>query len=396
MPSLSSPNSRAPVRSRAQVIAERLLAYAIVISPPIAAALTAVLLVRNRDRFVRVLGERGTLGVFGLVGALGITSALVSESPQAAIQGPVGLFTLFIAWLVGWMAVEDPPLFWRDLQRGIGVIALLAAAWILKPFQLQFTLGGLTVPIVAPHIAPHDPVIIFGLGANGLGPLLVFGAVLALGRIYQPGNPADRMEAAAIAAIALVVALVIGVRSTVLGTLAGALTLMISTGTAGAVLVVLVTLITAVTINLHAGMWRSLIDFTTEAQRSKLWSSALRMAGDHPLIGVGPFHFVQANARYMAGDPDLPLGLGAHNIFLRMLAEWGIPATVLFFAWLFSIPVRLLKHRSEIWRWSFVAALVAYLVMGIFDDPLFTMHVSAPVFAGIGLASSDLARSPTA
>ncbi|MGH2425220.1 MAG: O-antigen ligase family protein [bacterium] len=380
------------MRSRVQVISERLLAYAIVISPPIAAALTAVLLVRHRGRFGRVLRERETLGVFALVGALGIISTLLAEWPQAAFQGPAGLLTLFIAWLVGWMAVEDPAHFWRDLQRGIGIVALLAAAWILKPFQLQFTLGGFTVPIVA----PHDPVSIFGLGANGLGPLLVFGAVLALGRMYQRGNPLDRVEAAAIAAIALVVGLVIGVRSTVLGTLAGALTLMLSTGPAGAVLVMLVVLTTAATINLHAGMWTSLIDFTTEAQRSKLWSSALRMTGDHPWFGVGPFHFVLANARYMAGDPDLPLGLGAHNIYLRMLAEWGIPAAVPLFAWLFSRPVRLWKRRSEIWRWSFVAGFVAFLVMGIFDDPLFTMHVSTPIFAGIGLAASDLAPSPAA
>lgn len=392
MLSSSKPNSRALVHNRFQLILERLLAYAIVISPPIAAAVTAALLFRHRSRFGQVRKEPGTLGVFALVGVLGMISTVLAESPRVAIQGPAGLLTLFIAWLVGWMAVDHPARFWRDLQRGISILALLTTALILKPFRLQFTLGGLTVPIAA----PHDPVAVFGLGANGLGPLLVFGAILALGRLYQRGNALDRIEAGAIAATALAAALVIGVRSTVLGALAGTLTLMLSTGPAGAGLVMLVILTTAAIVNFRAGLWKSLIDLTTEQQRSKLWSSALRMAGDHPWFGVGPFHFVRANTRYMMGDPDLPLGLGAHSIYLRMLAEWGIPAAVPLFAWLFSRPIRLWERRSEIWRWSFVAGLVAFLVMGIFDDPLFTMHVSAPIFAGIGVAVSDLTRSPSA
>lgn len=383
------------MHSRVQLFLERLLAYSIVISPPIAGAATAVLLIRHRVRLGQVRGERWTLSIFALVGALGMLSTALSESNRMAIQGPAGLLTLFIAWLVGWMAIDHPARFWRDLQRGIGIIALLTVAWILRPFNLTLSVGGLTIPVIAPHVGPHDPVAVFGLGANGLGPLLVFGAILALGRVYQRGSPGDRIEAGAIAGTAMVAALIIGVRSTLFGTLVGALALMLSTGLAGTVLVLLVILTMVTTITLRSGMWKSLLDLTTEEQRSKLWSSALRMAGDHPWLGVGPFHFVQANTRYMIGDPDLPLGLGPHSIYLRMLAEWGIPAALLLFAWLFSWPVRIWSRRSDIWRWSFVAGLIAFLVMGVFDDPLFTMHVSTPIFAGIGLASSPERRAST-
>ncbi len=396
MPNSSNPSSRAPVHSRFQLILERLLAYAIVISPPIAGAVTIVLLIRHRGKLGQVWRASWTLGVFALLGALGLISALLADSQRAAMQGLAGMLVLFIAWLVGWIAVDHPRRFWRDLQRGIGIVALVAAAaWVFRPFTLQFSAGPLTIPIAV----PHDPVAVFGLGANGLGPLLVFGAVLALGRLHQHGSALERAEAVAISAIALATALVIGVRSAAWGALAGTLTLLLSTGQAGSLLVMLVILITAVTIYFRPEIWTSFIqikDIAAEEQRLKVWGSALQMAADHPWIGVGPFHFLKANTRYMAGDPDLRLGLGPHNIYLRMMAEWGIPAALLLFAWLFSWPVRLWKRRMEIWRWSFVAGLIAYLVMGIFDDPLFTMHVSGPVLAGIGLASSDLARSPTA
>jgi O-antigen ligase len=392
MPSSLNPNSHAPVSSRFQLVLERLLAYAIVISPPVAGAVTVTLLIRHRGRLRQLWRESWTLGVFVLLGALSMISAVLAESQRTAIQGLAGIFVLFIAWLVGWMAVDHPKRFWRDLQRGIWIVALVTAAWTLRPFTLQFNLGVVTIPIAV----PHDPVAVFGLGANGLGPLMVFGAVLALGRLHQSGHAFDRVEAFAIVATALSAALMIGVRSTMLGALAGTLTLMLSTGPAGGLLVLVVILITAATIYFRPEVWTSLMDLTSAGQRKKLWASALRMARDHAWFGVGPFHFVRANTRYMAGDPDLPLRLGPHNIYLRMLAEWGIPAAFLLFAWLFSWPLRMWEHRMEIWRWSFVAGLVAYLVMGIFDDPLFTMHVSASVFAGIGLASSDLARSPKA
>jgi O-antigen ligase len=380
------------VHSRIQLILERLLAFAIVISPPIAAAVTMVLLIRHRGRLGRLWRETWTISIFALVGALGVISGVLAESQRAAIQGLAGMFVLFIAWLVAWIAVDHPKRFWGDLQRGIWIVALVAVAWTLRPFTLQFSLGAMTIPIAV----PHDPVAVFGLGANGLGPLLVLGAVLALGRLYERGDVPGRIEAFAIAATALSAALMIGVRSTMLGALAGALTLMLSTGPTGGLLVMVVILTSAATIYFRPDVWTSLMDLTSAGQRKKLWASALRMTRDYPWFGVGPFHFISANTRYMVGDPDLPLRFGPHNIYLRMLSEWGIPAALLFFAWLFSWPLRLWEHRMEIWRWSFVAGLVAYLVMGIFDDPLFTMHVSAPVFAGIGLASSDLARSSTA
>lgn len=390
------------MHSRLQLILERLLAYTLVISPPLAAAVTVAQFIRHRRRFDQLWRESWTLGVFALLGVLGVISTVLAESQRMAIQGPLGLLGLFIAWLVGSSTIDHPTRFWRDLQRAIAIVALITVAWILRPFTLQFEVRDLAIPIVV----PHDPVAVFGLGANGLGPLLVFGAVLALGRLLKPRSGLERIEAFVISSTALVAVLVIGVRGAVLGALSGALTLTLSTGPVGALLVLLVIVTTTAIllifrttpapVHFNPELWTSFLDPTSAEQRKKVWASAMRMSGDYPWFGVGPFHFLRANARYMAGDPDLPLQLGPHSIYLRMLAEWGIPAAVVLFTWLVSWPVRLWERRSEMWRWSFVAGLVSFLVMGILDDPLFTMHISAPVFVGIGLASSDFSsRSPT-
>ncbi|MGH2361177.1 MAG: hypothetical protein ACRDGM_11645, partial [bacterium] len=101
------------MHSRFQLILERLLAYAIVISPPIAGAVTIVLLIRHRGRLGQVWRASWTLGVFALLGTLGLISAFLADSQRAAMQGLAGMWVLFIAWLVGWMAVDHPRRFWR-------------------------------------------------------------------------------------------------------------------------------------------------------------------------------------------------------------------------------------------------------------------------------------------
>jgi len=393
MPSSSNLSSRAPVRSRFQLILERLLAYSLVISPPIAGAVTVVLLIRHRARLRQIWRESWTLGVFALLGALGMISAFLTESQRAAIQGLAGMLGLFIAWLLGWMTVEHPKRFWRDLQRGIGIVALITVAWTLRPFTLQFSTGALTIPIAV----PHDPVAVFGLGANGLGILLAFGGVLAFGRMIDEGGLAGRTEAFFIAAAALAGALMIGARNALLGASVGAVMFLTARGLLALVAVIA---IAGITIWLRPEIGSSFLALAqpaTEQPRIITWGAAVAMIRDHPLVGVGPFNFGIFKPRYVQPNPGGadPL-FGPHSIYLRMAAEWGIPAAVALFTWLFSWPIRLWERRMEIWRWSFVAALVAYLVMGVFDDPLFTMHVSAPVFAGIVLAVADLRRHPSA
>jgi O-antigen ligase len=68
------------------------------------------------------------------------------------------------------------------------------------------------------------------------------------------------------------------------------------------------------------------------ASRQELWKGALRMAGDHPLLGVGPGRFGVESRRYVRNSPlaiDNPV---VHNTYLQVLAETGIIGLVLFLA----------------------------------------------------------------
>ncbi len=63
-----------------------------------------------------------------------------------------------------------------------------------------------------------------------------------------------------------------------------------------------------------------------DENRLDLWQSALEMAADHPLLGVGPHEYGLALRYY--GDPDLSLAqdrlVTAHNLPLHILAEGGL------------------------------------------------------------------------
>ncbi|MBU3126086.1 O-antigen ligase family protein [Clostridium tagluense] len=66
--------------------------------------------------------------------------------------------------------------------------------------------------------------------------------------------------------------------------------------------------------------------------RSPIWSAAFRMIEDHTYVGVGPANFKYYFQSYA---PELKKAyIDAHNIFLNVAAEFGVPfALVFFFSW---------------------------------------------------------------
>jgi putative inorganic carbon (HCO3(-)) transporter len=70
--------------------------------------------------------------------------------------------------------------------------------------------------------------------------------------------------------------------------------------------------------------------------REALWKGALRMASDHPLLGIGPDRFGDAAPDYVT---DEPIGLRqpvVHNSYLEVMAELGVPALLLFLGFLLA------------------------------------------------------------
>lgn len=103
------------------------------------------------------------------------------------------------------------------------------------------------------------------------------------------------------------------------------------------------------------------------SKREVLWQGAWEMIRTNPLLGVGPLHY-SAVWNHIGAHP--------HQATLQFLAEWGIPATLLF---LFSIMVGMLRGVSmvrnntsvldvSLWM-ALLAALTLAQVDGVFAMP---------------------------
>jgi len=127
--------------------------------------------------------------------------------------------------------------------------------------------------------------------------------------------------------------------------------------------------------------------------RYNLWEAGLRMWADHPLRGVGIGQFGR-NLRFYGEDLLNPyyltVGLGTHNMYIKVLAETGIVGLAIFVG-LLGMALRSLwqatrspdpSTSSLAWAWLIVFVIV--LVGGITKDD----HYDKLLWLTIGVSSS--------
>ncbi len=118
------------------------------------------------------------------------------------------------------------------------------------------------------------------------------------------------------------------------------------------------------------------------SKRDVLWQGAWQMIQANPFLGVGPLHY-SAVWNHIGAHP--------HQATLQFLAEWGIPATLLF---LFSIMTGMLRGMNKIrnktdvldaalWM-ALLASLTLAQVDGVFAMPYTEGWLT--VIAGLALA----------
>lgn len=361
---------------------EQALACLLPVAPPLALLVALVLTVARRDRLERLRVDRFTWWTWTAIAALGIASVAVAGFSLHTVTGFAGMAALLWLWMVGHLLVDDRQRFVVNLGRSIAIVAVMALAVALTGVSVDLRWGDVRLDVMS----PANKGTVLGLGGNGLGPLLVFGAALALGRVLEARGTAMRLEGLAAAAVAVAAPLGLGVRNALWGALVVAASSAPQVGALGLAVVGVAALV-AVWIEpslLHRLL--ALQYLQTEKERLSIWQSALAMIRDHPALGVGPNQFAQAHGHYLL-QPSAHLS-DPHSIYLRVASEWGIPAAVLLFGWLLAWPVRMWQKRREAWRWSVLAGLLGFLAMGIFDTPLFTFHISAPVMVALGVATA--------
>lgn len=78
--------------------------------------------------------------------------------------------------------------------------------------------------------------------------------------------------------------------------------------------------------------------------RGEVWETAFIITRSHPVLGIGIGNYAEV-ASHVSGDPNV-----AHNTYLQLSAEWGIPLTFLFSTYLFYLvfsPIRFYKENSR-------------------------------------------------
>lgn len=120
---------------------------------------------------------------------------------------------------------------------------------------------------------------------------------------------------------------------------------------------------------------------TSVVLRWALWDSTTYMIYDHPLLGIGwdAFWFVYPDYNYFIQDTHTII-YHAHNMFLNVLAEIGIPGALFYFG---AIYIHAIKARGmspealhQIAAYGIGAVLVGITVSGVFDHDLFSHQVS--------------------
>jgi putative inorganic carbon (hco3(-)) transporter len=138
------------------------------------------------------------------------------------------------------------------------------------------------------------------------------------------------------------------------------------------------------------------------ASRKALWSGAVRMAADYPLLGVGTGQYGVRSEDYVQNDPLAIHRPVAHNSYLEVLAEDGVIAFGAFIAFLAgSWALLRLARRHSVERGddegvrlvtatqaSMVVALVAASFLSVqVTVPLWLLGAMAAVLAGPALAA---------
>lgn len=382
--------------------------------------------------------------VKALVLAVGVLCAVLAFAlePQRAAEGFSRLRTRRSSWALAAFAgltllssamSLDPAGSLRgtypEYQGAVAFLAYLVIAFAIAAFPAEESVGllarGLTVALLFVggyallQILGADPVTYrlnlnldrarSTLGnASNLGMFCVLSLPYAVGLLRDASARRWRIAAAAAVALGIIALVASFSRGAWLGAAGGVVVWVALVAPAweshrrkkvlltGAVSVVVVALVLGLAFPPVAQRAASAFDTGsgTALWRRSVWTSAVQMASDRPVLGWGPNTFRLAYPSYRRADlaadsADPQVVADAHNLFVNTLAERGVLAVLALAAWLVLL-------GSEVWKAARarrgqdlaapVAASVAALVALQFH--FLTLDTGALFFASAVLVGS--------
>jgi O-antigen ligase len=137
-------------------------------------------------------------------------------------------------------------------------------------------------------------------------------------------------------------------------------------------------------------------------ERFELWRAAVRMWAERPLLGVGPDNFRHRYGRYL-DLPDWDRRLHANNLYLELLAGWGLAGTLAFAGLMLVVAHRWLRlwRRATgmvaIWTVALGGSFLAFFIHGLLDYFLefVPLYLLFWIVAALIVAMERIARKST-
>lgn len=125
--------------------------------------------------------------------------------------------------------------------------------------------------------------------------------------------------------------------------------------------------------------------------RLGMWEKAARMTRDHPLFGIGIGEFANNSPLYPPQSGVFSVPENAHNQFLQVMAELGIPGLLCFVA----VIALSLAHRYGDWLAGATAiGIAAFLLSALGGHPLLIRTVAYAFWAALAIAHTAKPRTP--
>lgn len=367
------------------------------------------------DNLLGVFPDFTVIKALGLLGFAWAGLRLAAGDPAARLLAtPLArLFLLFLG-VIAVVAIAHGTGFQYAISRYLGFLVFLPFVIVAVRSQRDLRLVLATMVLSYVVVFPYAvrQMIRFGdrLGigvyeTNYLAAILVLLIPVAFVLSSQAHLPARRALWAGGGLLLVLMVFLTSSRGGFLGLLAaGMLYVYRRRGIGGAVAVLLVLLASALLLPTELGS-RALatifqdsgdlppgLEHSNRAHVALFWA-ALRMIGDSPLVGVGPLNFKSLSTLYTGLDE----GNIAHNSFLEIAAEFGLPALAVFVL-LLVVTFRALGRAARLdgspearelagWAEGLRSGLTGFLVAGCFISAQYEKILWLSVFLTIVLAA---------
>lgn len=128
-------------------------------------------------------------------------------------------------------------------------------------------------------------------------------------------------------------------------------------------------------------------DLGGPTSRISVWSDAVDIIQASPLVGVGIGAYSSVNEVF-SGRETL-----AHNTYLQITAEWGVPLSLAFFGWLALLVLRLTR-KSPVTRNADLVILRDIIVVFLMGSMALSLNNARMFWFFLGMAVFEIASDP--